>query len=424
MAKIAFNFPPAGAVTVSPGVAVTAAPPVATAAPPIATVEPHVATILPDETSIAGRAANIGAIDVQSTVAQPVSDEVDKAQAEIAALKLKLAAAKKTAKRLPQASTPAPAATEAAPLAPAAQPAPSAAPAARKGPRGARQAPEAPARIETPERIENTAPPTVAQIVSRPSIATAAPGVTLTTQNVHQIHNNQAVATRGASFDDDGGSDIEFSDLVVPRLNIVQKVGDLSQAFEPGTIVLGKTIALDQPARLVIASFMPKKYVEKIEGGATMGRIAKTPQEVVNMGGTIDYNEAKETKRPLFQTLATALVILQRGAEDPEAAFPFIYEGHGYALVFWSMKGTAYTNAAKVFFTARKTGLFKTSRSAMISGYLKQWVLLETEAKKYSTNWAMIPIVNLAEETTEAFRAWVHQMLRPDAGAVDTASGE
>ena len=423
MAKIAFNFP-AGAATAAPP---TAAPP--TADPSVAGLARIIA--VPDTTDPVSEGPTI---DVQSTVAQqsapPAGTEEEVMNREIAELKVKLAAAKKAMKAqvAPRATAPAPVGTEAAPPTPAAPPAPFVAPAApaafRKGPRKAVVPASAPAPAPAPAPA---AVPPSAPVVerARPAIATSAPQAPeLTTRNVHQIHNNQAVATRGAMFDDDGAADIEFSDLVVPRLNIVQKVGDLSQVFEPGTLVLGKTLALDQPAKLVVASFMPKKYVEKIEGGATMGRIAKTPQEVVNMGGTIDYNEAKETKRPLFQTLATALVILERGVDDPEAAFPFTYQGKGYALVFWSMKGTAYTNAAKVFFTARKTGLFKTSRSAMISGYLKQWVLLETEAKKYSTNWAMIPIVNLAEETTAEFRAWVHQMLRPDAGAVDTASGD
>jgi hypothetical protein len=385
--------------------------------------QPAVPATVPAAPAVAEAAPQATApiIDVK-----PVDDEQEPAQteaalkAQIAQLQGQLAAAQPKAPKARKGPAPAATATQATPPAAPATDTPPAAPtASRKGPRKS-----APAAVETPA-------PTPAPKPAAPKApVTASAGPTppeggFTTQNVHQAfaehavqqQQTQAVATRGAFFQDDGSSGIDFSDLVLPRLNIVQKVGDLSQVFEPGTLCLGKTVALDQPAILAVASFAPKRFVEKIEGGGAQGRIAKTPQEVVQMGGTIDYNEAKETGRPLFQTLATALCVLRKGADDPSEVFAFeAPDGERYALVLWSMKGSAYTNAAKILFTARKTGLFGIGkRSRMITGFLNEFISLETEAKKYQGgNWAMIPVINIHSETTEAFRAWVHGMLSPD----------
>jgi hypothetical protein len=82
-----------------------------------------------------------------------------------------------------------------------------------------------------------------------------------------------AVATRTPqdnAFDDEN---IGFEDIRLPRLNIVQKVGDLSTIFTPGEIVLNQNLVIhspgkdgkgDSPINFTVLGFKKKQFVEKV----------------------------------------------------------------------------------------------------------------------------------------------------------------
>lgn len=232
-----------------------------------------------------------------------------------------------------------------------------------------------------------------------------------------------AVAESPITFDD---SNIGFEDIILPRINIVQKVGDLSEIFSPGEIVLKQSLVIhspgkngqpgDPPLNITVLGFKKTQFAEKVVGGV-LGILAHTEQEVVKHGGTLDYKEwaASEAAakagngKPLryFQRLATALCLVEKPAklaDDDHVEFPYECEGKHYALVLWSMKGTAYTHAAKAMFTARKIGHLR-------SGYAKQSWGLTAKMEKFGENFAAVPVIRPGAKNSDAFQSFVYEVI-------------
>jgi len=220
-----------------------------------------------------------------------------------------------------------------------------------------------------------------------------------------------AVTSANPGYYDD--QNIPASDLKLPRLNIVQKVGELSNNYAGGTILLdGNLTLVDAPKgpaesaafRFLVIGLQDKKFVEKVEGGLR-GNTFLTEAEVVKAGGTLDYNEAKSSNgaKPLYQTLVTAMIIIEKPATVNDNAFPITFDGKKYALALYSMKGTSYTNAAKHLYTARKFG-------NCAEGFRFGWWTM-TSRIKAAANSYFIPTVRQQEFSTPAFRVFLTALL-------------
>lgn len=205
---------------------------------------------------------------------------------------------------------------------------------------------------------------------------------------------------------------ISASDLKLPRFNIVQKVGELSNIHTPGAIVLDGSLTLadapkqnaeSSPVRFLVVGLQPKKLVEKVEGGLR-GNVFDTDQQVVAAGGTLDYNEAKATQKPLYQTLITGLILIEKPANLDPNSFPLDLDGKQYCLALYSMKGTSYTNAAKHILTARKMGACK-------EGFRFGWWTMTSKLKAYGQNFSYIPVVRPQEKSTPELRAYLTELL-------------
>ena len=101
---------------------------------------------------------------------------------------------------------------------------------------------------------------------------------------------------------------------------------------------------------------------------------------------------------------------------DNNTDFTYQIDGKSYALALWSMKGTAYTAAAKrVFFTSRRIGLLRDG------GYPSWSYTLATREDSYSGgNKAWTPVCLPKEKNTPAFLAFIKDVLStPSAEATD-----
>lgn len=227
-------------------------------------------------------------------------------------------------------------------------------------------------------------------------------------------------------FDD---NDIKFEDVYLPRVNIVQKVGDLSLVYEPGEIVLNQTLVIhtpanpdkkvtgDVPLNFTVIGFKKRQFAEKVVGGAS-GLLVNTEEEVVKHGGTLSYKEWEQSVeaaktnpaalRKYFQPLATALILLESPAiltgDTATLNFPYVTNGKNYALALWSMKGTSFTNAAKHIFTARKLGHLR-------AGYSVRAWSLTTKSEKYGNNFAHIPVLRPGDVNTSEFLGFVKEVI-------------
>lgn len=188
----------------------------------------------------------------------------------------------------------------------------------------------------------------------------------------------------------------DFSEIVIPRVNLVQGMGVLKDSFEVGSLVFGRQLVLFTPPRVVngvvqrqatppinvtVLGFRPTRYVQKT-GSGERGIIVSTEAEVRNAGGTLDYKEweAKKASGLLrFEPLADALVLIERPADvaDDDTVFVYPIDGKKYALALWAMRGVQYTAAAKkVFFTQRRLGCLRGGYPTMnfsVSTRLESW---------------------------------------------------
>jgi len=266
------------------------------------------------------------------------------------------------------------------------------------------------------------------------TVATPVEGVTVETTSTAALPASPAspgvpvVITPSASavsrplYADDAEENIDPGDLVIPYLSVVQKVGEMSNIYQGGTILLGsqtsgqlvladapKPNELSNPVRIVVLGTRPKRFVEKVEGGMR-GEMFDSEQEVAAHGGTLSYDEAMSTKgtpgaKRLFQTLITALLLVEKPDHCDVNSFPFKIGGKNYALALYSMKGTSYTNAAKHFMSAKKIGWLRGV------GYRGGIWEFRSQLKKYGSNFVFIPVVKPNEATTEFFRAEVASTL-------------
>ena len=239
--------------------------------------------------------------------------------------------------------------------------------------------------------------------------------------------HNHSLAPRPESphaiFDDNA---IGFEDIILPRINIVQKVGELSNVFQAGEVVLDQTHVLYSPAKpavpgqpavqapkplnLVVIGFKRTSFIEKIEGGA-MGLTCRSRDEVVRVGGTLDYKEWAESVKAnkedknvkvlrRFDYMTTALVLIEKPEkfEDPnKVIFPYEADGKYYVMAFFTMKSSAYNAGAKAIFTRKKTRLIANPTAS----YADEFFTLATELKKFPTgNYAAVPDIRASAPVT------------------------
>lgn len=193
--------------------------------------------------------------------------------------------------------------------------------------------------------------------------------------------------------------DYEASDIVVPRINVAQKVGELGDIFEPGQVIYNKEIVLPTPFRWLVVGVLPKQFSEKVPGGE-MGRLLNTRQEVLEAGGVFTKREADSTGKPHFQDMVTADILIEKpeDVEDENGLFSYEADGKFYAPARYTMKGTSYFGVARKLFSARTMGALKAGWSACVWSF-------ETEVQTFGNNKVFVPIVKNLGPTPAALRA-------------------
>jgi len=228
----------------------------------------------------------------------------------------------------------------------------------------------------------------------------------------------------------------DFDEIILPRVNLVQGIGQLKDSFPQGALVFGQQTVLftspiiDKqtgnvkvaglpPVNLTVLGFRPTRFVEKIAGGAR-GSICNSEAEVWVQGGTLDYKEWKLKEKDgmkRFEYLADAVVVIRRPEHlvDDDTVFTFLVDGQKYALGMWSMKGTIYTAAAKrVFFTARSLGCLQKG------GYPSWNYSVTTRLESFGTNSSWIPVCIPNSKNTPAFMEFAAHILNPSVSSNST----
>lgn len=150
--------------------------------------------------------------------------------------------------------------------------------------------------------------------------------------------------------------DVDTSDIVVPRLDMVQGVGVLSQNFTPGQVVLNKEVVLvekDKPLYMTIIG-VSKHWEEVVpfseDDDAPRARVFRTAEDVHAAGLWTDW---RNNQKPPVQPVAIVTTLIEQPEGVDSIHFPIDICGKAHVLARMTLKSTAYSRAAKQIFTAR-----------------------------------------------------------------------
>lgn len=220
----------------------------------------------------------------------------------------------------------------------------------------------------------------------------------------HTRDTGVAVSSGYADLDDIEG-EVDRDDMRVPKLNIAQSIGPLSDDFPKGAWVLNRTTQLASIGdKLCFTPLRAKKtFVESLEYGTDdFPRIFQTRSECEAAGLRTEFHE--ELGKPeVGQALDVTLLIRSVGSVDaPE--FSLEFEGERYALALWSISSwSAYNSAAKTLLTAR-TMYLKSLNQREWSGH--------TEKKQMKNgNNTYIPLLTGGPNNSTAFKDWTRSLI-------------
>lgn len=191
--------------------------------------------------------------------------------------------------------------------------------------------------------------------------------------------------------------EINTSDLQIPRLNIANKTGELSNEFPPGSIVFRKEVAVGNqknPAKLVIIR-LAKKYMQRLPYGAEeRPKIFATSSDVRAAGGTLDITEGDMDIYDPILTLTAAVQSPEKG----HPLFTFERNGENYALAQMILAKSAYNNAGKQLITEAATAL----RTGLSAGRYD----LTTSIRSNAMGSWFTPVFRLSGRNNEEDAAW------------------
>lgn len=222
----------------------------------------------------------------------------------------------------------------------------------------------------------------------------------------------QLPATQGGGFFDDDS--MRLSDWKIPRFVIVQKSGELSNTFKPGTLLLDKSLVLADSGgvtaesamiNVLIVGFDRVRFSERVPGGIG-GRILDTEAEVVAAGGTTDWNTHQISKQatPLFQSMTTAMILIEKPENVGPEMFQLPLGGKQYALALYTMRGGSYTNGAAVIKSARRIGHIR-------GGYRTGFWKLSSKHKVVNSNTVWNPMFRPSVPASVEFQAELKTVL-------------
>jgi hypothetical protein len=231
--------------------------------------------------------------------------------------------------------------------------------------------------------------------------------------------DNYQPATMNSEIPPMGGisGDYQEGDFRLPRINIVQSVGPLSEDFEAGSIVLNKDMILlpasedpkvwGDPLCVTVLN-AKKQFAENLPYDSDEApETVETLEEVTARGGWIDWRgEEKPTWRPIL----TALLLIEAPTEAMADEFSIQGpDGKAYELALWTMKGTSYSRAGKAINTAARFAL-RNKETGLPELHKGKWSL-QVRREKLGTNLVFVPRLRQHGKHSDEFITFVTTLL-------------
>lgn len=198
------------------------------------------------------------------------------------------------------------------------------------------------------------------------------------------------VVANDATYVDNGvEGEISPGDIRLPRINLVQRVGDLCNDFHPGSFLFNKEVLLSEGKNPIeiTALRLKKVYQQNLPYGSQETPVSfNTAAEMQEFGGSLVYGADNP-----FGEVAHVQVAIVRPVDCPEemeALFHYDFNGKCYALAIWTLKSSGFTSVGKTLITAANTLL----RSGLHTGKY----MLTSELRKKAQNSWFVPLVKFA----------------------------
>ena len=232
------------------------------------------------------------------------------------------------------------------------------------------------------------------------SIATETPA----TEVAGQTQSN-ALAQAGPVGTDFVGQ-IRSSDIQVPNLNIAQKVGPLSEMFQPGTVVLNKekVVAETGASTFITVLNSRKQLQEDIPWGSDQRpRVFKDEASAEAAGLTTTWTSGGKPQVKDILDL-TILVEAPEGMETDPVFHLTTPEGIKAAMAVWNIRSySAYNSAGKSLLT---------TRTMYINSWPEQqWELVVTR-QTLGANLVYVPDVTQHKTHSVEFQKWAKGLIQ------------
>ena len=180
--------------------------------------------------------------------------------------------------------------------------------------------------------------------------------------------------------------EVDRSDIVMPRIAIVQKVGDLSEEFPGGSVILNKRLLLAEPGHgIVITVLRARKYFMEIRpfGEEVRPKMFASHGEVLAAGFVLEPNWATGEKATAKPCLDCVVAIHGTEALSSAPEFQLEHDGVRYAVATWSINSpSAYKGAGKALLSAKQMYLKR---------FVQQSWTLSASKEKFGVNTVFVP---------------------------------
>jgi len=224
----------------------------------------------------------------------------------------------------------------------------------------------------------------------------------VTLEVAKDLNHSSAITTSS-----EPAGNISREDIILPRVNLVQKSGKLCDDFQPGSFLFEKQVVLAKPGESFTAVVLghTKYYQEKVEYGSDeFGRRANSEEEVRKLGGTTTWGV---NDMPYFQPVADLLIAVkapQSADGDVLDLFPYQYGDEHYAIAVYTVASSAYTSLAKRVIT---DSLYTLKAGLHLGEYQ-----IHSELKKNAANSWYIPVPAMPKKYNDEAKAQFFADLR------------
>lgn len=185
--------------------------------------------------------------------------------------------------------------------------------------------------------------------------------------------------------------DFSANDIRLPRLQLVQNVGILSETFHPGDVILGGDnfiAAKESPIDVIILN--ARQYWKEYLGGEKFDPDRRaltfsTEAEVAEAGGTTAWVNGVG---PTYSKAMTLTLLIKQPKEIVCGLFGLDIDNEMYAIAVWDVDKTAYRRVGPQILTAKQVSL---RARGLLSGRFQ----LSTKTEKINKNNIVVPVLRL-----------------------------